>query len=353
MLLLPSGCQIQNCSSTSLSPQAIAVKATYIEQSLQAIGISLPCGSRFYEYSQIVRACAGECDKAFPKDKTRIAETYLNSVREIHELYLILEMLRESLEEPAVRERIERTISDPLLMKDQNIHTPGRDSQAELYIAARCVMGGLNVDFQEPDLIVSCPTGDLGVAVKRVKSHAKVERNIRNAGRQIQKSGIDGFICLDLTSLYERNDGILWDYDLGRLAEWNEHEFLPRWDPWVPKLMAAVRAEKCLGFFTMGHLLAVRPVNEEVIGNQTLQECLVAAHEVWHTSGFNFISTSDSRFEKLRAFERAFTGMSMPPNPTYDYSLWPKHLLGPPPPWGKAEISPIFDMKTMSGAAPT
>ena len=92
-------------------------------------------------------------------------------------------------------------MDDPLLRKGQT-NTLGRNTQSELYVAAVCEHGGMGVRLEEPDVTVNMKGQRYGLAVKRLKSDSQIEKRFRSAAHQIEKSGLPGFIVLNIRPIF-------------------------------------------------------------------------------------------------------------------------------------------------------
>lgn len=95
---------------------------------------------------------------------------------------------------------LQEIIKDPTLPQDTGAHSPGRDAQFHLRVAAYATKAGFNPQFEEPDLVCSLDGTQIGLAAKRLKSPENLENLIRGARRQIVESGIPGVIAME-TSL--------------------------------------------------------------------------------------------------------------------------------------------------------
>lgn len=71
------------------------------------------------------------------------------------------------------------------------------DFQFEAYVAAVVQLSGYQVNFSEPDIIVCDELGTFGIAAKRPRNENGIKRNLEKAVKQINKSGLEGFIALD------------------------------------------------------------------------------------------------------------------------------------------------------------
>jgi hypothetical protein len=82
--------------------------------------------------------------------------------------------------------------------------TRARDAQFELYIAALLALAGADVQRGEPDLRFRYGYELVGIAAKRIRSAkaAQVRRNLSKAVDQIERSGLRGWIGLNLDARF-------------------------------------------------------------------------------------------------------------------------------------------------------
>lgn len=89
-------------------------------------------------------------------------------------------------------------------------HCAGRNTQFELYVASDLASAGVEVGPGEPDLLASFRRVTFGVACKRLSSVAALDRALRDANRQISRTGLHGWIALDASVYF---------LERGRVAE--------------------------------------------------------------------------------------------------------------------------------------
>lgn len=85
-----------------------------------------------------------------------------------------------------------------------DILTRSRDIQFQLFLAAIFDLAGFRVDNLEPDFTFKYKNATYAVAAKRINSENKIHARFSKARKQINKSGINGFIAFSL-------DRIVWD----------------------------------------------------------------------------------------------------------------------------------------------
>jgi len=82
--------------------------------------------------------------------------------------------------------------------------TKSRDFQFELYLAALFDLSGFCIEVTEPDFCFKYAGSTYSVAAKRINSEKKIKSRFSEAKKQIEKSGIMGFIAVSL-------DRIVWN----------------------------------------------------------------------------------------------------------------------------------------------
>jgi hypothetical protein len=86
----------------------------------------------------------------------------------------------------------------------------------ELFLASRARQEGFEPSLEEPDVILSLPTGRLGIAAKRLRSIGQLGARAADAGRQIAREVKNGrinwgFVALDLSfALDEHAQRSIW-----------------------------------------------------------------------------------------------------------------------------------------------
>lgn len=91
--------------------------------------------------------------------------------------------------------------NDPAIPRKDSRHTPGKDKQFELYLAARFKRAEINIVREEPDLLCDIDGYEFTVAAKRIKSRVQFLKRIKEAGKQIIKAKKPGVIAIDISPL--------------------------------------------------------------------------------------------------------------------------------------------------------
>ena len=183
-------------------------EAKRIEEALICCGISPTANSRVTKYRKIIeeftsKATAGKLPNHFDWI------LFHQALCEISQLTTIVEAL---LQPPILHEwssRLAQLVSGQVLPQSETEQSGARDLQFELNIAAHCRTAGYIVEPKEPDVLVRDSEKVFGIAAKRPKSPKTLERHIRKANKQIQSSGMDGLVAIDLSLIHNSENKIL------------------------------------------------------------------------------------------------------------------------------------------------
>lgn len=150
---------------------------------------------------------------------------------------------------------------------------PARAKQLELWVAARALSEGAQVELSNPDVLIRDAEGEFVVEAKRPVSGNNLQANIEKATRQVLRSGRTGIIALDVSRLLGLHNTILpvdsydeaREYLHQRVAELSARGEFRRWvrrlDPsrYVKALFAVVFTATILrgtgGIMTMRSLV--------------------------------------------------------------------------------------------------
>jgi len=171
------------------------------EKQLTKIGIRISSNSRLVKYRRTIHDLI-----RVARDKAAVAHPDLNllhqALYEFDQLAMIVEQLATTSVDTRLMTRLQELVSGHDLPSTEAAHTPARDAQFELYVAACCVKSGLKVYIAEPDLLIDFRGKRIAVAAKRPKSISKLESHIRKARKQIVGSGQDGIVALDMSHIH-------------------------------------------------------------------------------------------------------------------------------------------------------
>jgi hypothetical protein len=190
------------------SYDAVSARLQDAEARLVQAGVRIPQNSRFAAYrraiQQLIRI-ARDKEPSSPLDLNVLHQ----AIHEIDQIVVIVEELAQLPISPLILTRLQELVSGPYLPGRESTHTPARDTQFELYVAACCSKSGLPTRLAEPDVLVEFLGRTLAIAAKRPKSARKLESHIRKARAQIAAQGLDGLIALDLSHIHNASNLVL------------------------------------------------------------------------------------------------------------------------------------------------
>ena len=171
-------------------PHQIGDLASWIVAQLREKGARVSPSSRLVHYERkFAENSYANIELHEPRKLLEVA----TAMRDITEIAAVLQCLPETK-----IEHLQRLVQDPPTTHLPG-HSPGRDKQLELFIAATCKRAGLEVDLErEPDLWCKVGRIWIALAVKRLKSAKKFMKTIEDAAEQISKCPLAfGFVCID------------------------------------------------------------------------------------------------------------------------------------------------------------
>jgi hypothetical protein len=124
---------------------------------------------------------------------------------EIEEFETIHSCLGRVPEVTGWQRRAESALSGSILATNDT-NPAARNTQFELIVAAFLRSSGISVTFEEPDLHAQDEEGTFAVAVKRLRSKAKIAFRLKEARNQILKSGRPGIVAIDLSNVLNPSD---------------------------------------------------------------------------------------------------------------------------------------------------
>jgi hypothetical protein len=190
------------------SYDAVSARIQDAEDRLVQVGIRVPQNSRLAAYRRAVQQLiriARHKEPVSPPDLNLLHQ----AIHEIDQIVVIVEELAVPRVSGQIKSRLQDLVSGTVLPERKTPHTPARDAQFELYVAACCSKSGLPVRLAEPDVIVQFLGQPLAIAAKRPKSARKLESHIRKAKAQIATRGLDGLIALDMSLIHNGSNAVL------------------------------------------------------------------------------------------------------------------------------------------------
>ena len=134
-------------------------------------------------------------------------EAALEAERDLQVLAFVFEQSAMLAADTEFRRLVKNALKDSLLPQDDRSGSRGRDAQFELFVAAVCQSAGMvPIAREEPDVTCTVEGVKFGIAAKRVKNVARIERHVRKAADQIEKAGLPGVIALDTCVALNRDN---------------------------------------------------------------------------------------------------------------------------------------------------
>jgi len=219
--------------------ETIYVEGTYdrlrqrvqeFEARLRDAGLRVIGSSRVGNYRRILARVARVIES--PEDDFDFRLLH-QAIVECSQLLLIVEELARKPEVLGWRSKAQELLSGHDFPEGKEVHSPGRNTQFELYVAAVCRRAGYHIELAEPDLVVEAAQVRRGIAAKRLKSLGKLKDSLHDASNQLKLSGLSGFVALDLSpSLAASNDEphvarnrdeakVIWSETLGKFIRDN------------------------------------------------------------------------------------------------------------------------------------
>jgi len=161
-------------------------------------GFRIPASCRF---SMFLREFRRFIDSEYgDKDNDYNAAILAEGARDFAELRAIVKSDKTRRES---RNEIQEILGGAISPSGDSL-TRSRDLQFQLYLASIMELSGFAVEIEEPDFRFQHKGYTYAVAAKRINSKGKIHSNLSKGRKQIQKSGIHGFIAFSL-------DRIIWD----------------------------------------------------------------------------------------------------------------------------------------------
>ena len=263
--------------------------AAEVKRRLEAAGVRVPQSGRLNEYiRQLSLAESHDTRSIEPEyDWQRLHR----AAADVGELQLIVDQLSSAPEVAGWQGKAYLAMKGGARPAEEVNNSAAWDHQFELFVAAICRRGGLEVELNEPDVVVRWPQSTLGIAAKRARSTSNLNKLLARANAQIEKSQHPGVIALDISYLSNPND--MYFVAGGE----------PRDEPYVRRLVDS--------FLSDNHQRMLKQVNREYTLGVIVYACALAVDyslmrlTVARGSVFgNFCSLRDRRlqsFNDLRA----------------------------------------------------
>jgi hypothetical protein len=168
-------------------------QSIFVLKSIEAYGVRVPPGSRLKKMHDLLVA---EGDIIKPDDPE--FEIALEAERDMQLLAFVFDQLGPREQVGAYQQLVKKLVDDKVLPHHDRTQSVGRNAAFELFVGAICTSAQLfPVAWEEPDITCVSTGTKYGFAVKRVKSVKQLEKRVKDAVDQIERSGLPGIVVLD------------------------------------------------------------------------------------------------------------------------------------------------------------
>lgn len=171
-----------------------------LKAKLEDYGLRVPAGSRLDAYQRSLEKAIRIAEKTEPPPDFDVRRFH-NALFEVGQIHFIVDELAQTPEVPGWSRGVQSLLFGKADPADEGSRTPSRDLQFELFMAALSRAGGYDISLAEPDVLVAHSELPFGIAAKRPKSLARLDKAVRQARKQIVHSGYDGVVALDISLL--------------------------------------------------------------------------------------------------------------------------------------------------------
>jgi len=179
------------------SLRATRTAAEDVKRRLQSAGVRVPTTGRLDEYIRQLSLAETFDIRAVPSefDWQRLHR----AGADVAELQFILDQVARDPEITGWQSKAHLAMKGSARPEEQGESSAAWDHQFELFLAALCRRGGLDVELREPDVVVRGQGYTLGIAAKRSRSLSNLDKLVARADAQIGKSGYPGVVALDIS----------------------------------------------------------------------------------------------------------------------------------------------------------
>ena len=184
-------------SPIPVSPSASIAGAERAIDRYRKLGIRQSPGNRLQQARELLAQFAGR-NAPLDSEDEELLHRIVESTQTCFEHYLIARSTGTSSGKllPELERKLEESLTGAEVAEDE-VNSPGRDTQFELFVRAFLVMGGVSVWIAEPDLRFQYNGREVGLAAKRVKGPKKLRRRFKDAVDQIEGTGHSGFVAVN------------------------------------------------------------------------------------------------------------------------------------------------------------
>jgi hypothetical protein len=184
--------------------QSLRDRAEALIKFLESKGIRVNPSSRLAQYVRQLGAAMKSDGVTVPKGLD--LAIWHRCLIEVDDLDLVARSLSAPPEVKGWKETLKKALGGGVVRTDEIKHSPARDVQFELIIASMLRRAKYEVELEEPDVVVTSETPNIGVAAKRPRSFNNLDEMIGKADDQIKGTGLQGIVALDLSIIAAPKD---------------------------------------------------------------------------------------------------------------------------------------------------
>lgn len=166
-----------------------------VYKQFEELGLATLASSRLRTYRRVFAKLSDTARQPLGlPDALAIFETLID----VRQLQTIAKATERAVDRDAWLRQLGRLVGGPTSFRAAS-DSPVLDFQFEMYLASVASLGGCTVGFAEPDIVVEFDGKRFGIAAKHPRRPRQIEKRIRSAVRQIERSGVPGLVALDLS----------------------------------------------------------------------------------------------------------------------------------------------------------
>ena len=235
--------------------RSLSEAANYVLQQFESFGVSIPNSSRIKDTYRAICNDDGST-RGLISEKDATFNEAREALRDFSQLEFFFEQIANKSQKADYRSIIQTIVDDSIFPQDDITDSRGRNTQAEVFAFAVCKNAGMQPTFEEPDVTCEIDGVRYAIAVKRIKKLSQFVKRVREGAIQIQKRGLTGFLCIDITmATNPKNYSLGMNGQEDALRHWWGKYMKKTVDQYYPKICYAVRAKEVRGIFLHQHYL--------------------------------------------------------------------------------------------------
>lgn len=233
--------------------RSLSEAAKYVLGRFEHYGINVPASSRFTRLRDAVCNDDGG-SRGYISENNSHFETAREALRDIRQLEFFFEQIERDSDKGTYACIVKQILDDSVLPQNDTRNSHGRDAQAEAFAFGVCKSAGMSPVFEEPDVTCAMGGRKIGIAVKRIKSCSQLEKRLKKAAKQIQKTSLPGIVSVEVTlAVNPKNHTIVTNQDEGGVRRWWKDKQRKIVDDWDPRLRQTLGSKGVLGIFLHEH----------------------------------------------------------------------------------------------------